>query len=278
MSIGSVGSHSMLGTYDPPLFYLHEQLTHVHTGKGLSALILGGTGAAGSLVLQEILASPHFARVSEYGRRITAAEKIVVGKEKLEQKVMNYEDLESSGLRDGKWDVIFIALGTSSITAKNRDEFTRVDKEYVVNAAREAKSSDPEHRQRLLYISAIYANPSSYLFYFRSKGLTERALAQLGYDDFIAIRPASFGGVHREVKRPAEEFLSTFFRGLTFLTGSVNLHIHLSRLAMGIRMVGEMGSSELPSGLATSVVSPEGTYTALINGSILALTDSNEAR
>ena len=78
------------------------------TRAGLSALILGATGATGKVLLQELLASPSYSSVSEYGRHVTEQEKLVAGKEKLEQKVIDFERLEEAGLKDGKWDVVFI--------------------------------------------------------------------------------------------------------------------------------------------------------------------------
>jgi oxidoreductase len=39
---------------------------------------------------------------------VTAAEQITAGKDKLEQKVVDFEKIEESGLASGKWDVVFI--------------------------------------------------------------------------------------------------------------------------------------------------------------------------
>ena len=51
-----------------------------------SALIIGATGQTGGHLLKELLASPHFSKVGEYGRRVTAPDTLAEGKEKLEQK------------------------------------------------------------------------------------------------------------------------------------------------------------------------------------------------
>lgn len=75
---------------------------------GKSALVLGATGATGRFLLQELLSSPAYSRVGEYGRRVTAPEAITTGKEKLEQKTIDFEKLSESGLKNGKWDVVFI--------------------------------------------------------------------------------------------------------------------------------------------------------------------------
>jgi len=76
--------------------------------SGKSAVILGATGQTGRYVLRNLLASSEFTRVAEYGRRVTPADQITIGKEKLEQKVIDFEKIEESGLKDGKWDVVYI--------------------------------------------------------------------------------------------------------------------------------------------------------------------------
>lgn len=73
-----------------------------------TALIIGATGQAGRVLLRELLASNHFTKVGEYGRSVTPTSDITVGKEKLEQKVINFDKLEEAGLQDGRWDVVYI--------------------------------------------------------------------------------------------------------------------------------------------------------------------------
>lgn len=46
--------------------------------------------------------------MGEYGRRVTSIEQIESGKEKLEQKTIDFEKLEEAGLNARKWDVVFI--------------------------------------------------------------------------------------------------------------------------------------------------------------------------
>lgn len=81
---------------------------HLYEPSGKSALLIGATGQTGRHVLQNVLSSSHFTRVGEYGRRVTPSEEITTGKDKLEQKVIDFEKIEESGLKDGKWDVVFI--------------------------------------------------------------------------------------------------------------------------------------------------------------------------
>ena len=63
----------------------------------------------GKHVLRELVLSKEFTRILEAGRRVTPLDKLPVeAKDKLEQKVIDFEKIEEAGLAEGKWDVIFI--------------------------------------------------------------------------------------------------------------------------------------------------------------------------
>jgi oxidoreductase len=243
-----------------------------------SALIFGATGQTGRHLLRELIASSTFTRVCEAGRNVTPAEELPAqASGKLEQKVIDFERLEEAGLKEGQWDVVFIAcvwlvsvfspslhdsstrvflyrMGTTAKNAGSQENFTKIDKEYVepffdhldkfsssplyiyissfsvtahvffsyvVNAAKVAKT---DKDQRLIYVSVcssfepvgfsshiiIYfmqvtgANPTSSILYPRSKGLTEQALAELGYKDTISFRPTALSNTNRPQPRFAE--------------------------------------------------------------------------
>ena len=76
--------------------------------SGKSALIIGATGAVGKNLLRELVASSEFTRVGEYGRRVTPKDKLGEGSSKVEQKAIDFEKLDEAGLKDGKWDVVFV--------------------------------------------------------------------------------------------------------------------------------------------------------------------------
>ena len=71
-------------------------------------MIIGATGAVGKNLLRELVASSEFTRVGEYGRRVTPKDKLGEGSSKLEQKAIDFEKLDEAGLKDGKWDVVFV--------------------------------------------------------------------------------------------------------------------------------------------------------------------------
>jgi len=234
---------------------------------GQSALLIGATGATGKYLLKDLLSSPHFTRVGEYGRRITPLEQITSGKEKLEQKTINFEQLEDAGLKAGRWDVVFVIIGSSARAAGSAAAFEKVDREYVVNVAQAAKTDDENHSQRLVYLSSQGANASSTFLYFRSKGLTELALADSGYNDTIVMRPlflrgGKSGGMVEAIAASVSGFFALF---------SNDIGITRCDLARSMRIAGQVGSSALPP-LAKAVREGNDTpFTVIGNRGAVAL-------
>lgn len=78
-----------------------------------TALIIGATGQTGRHLLQSLLESPRYTRVAEYGRHLTPKDSIKTGLNKLEQKVIDFDNLPEAKLPEGKWDVVFITYASS---------------------------------------------------------------------------------------------------------------------------------------------------------------------
>ncbi|KAF8999365.1 hypothetical protein BDZ89DRAFT_1249909 [Hymenopellis radicata] len=202
-----------------------------------TALIIGATGQVGSNVLRELLASSHYSKVGEYGRRLTDISSLGAGKEKLEQKNIDFEKLGESGLKDGKWDVVFITLGTNKKSAGSAEAFEKIDRTYVVNSAKEARVEGLT--QRVVYCSSIGADPKSSVLYSRSKGLTEQELSGLGYSDAIMYRPAVIAGTNRAEKRMTETVFTSITGVLSHFTSAVEIK--------SLAMAGFLGTEGLPA-------------------------------
>jgi len=231
----------------------------------LSAAVIGATGLIGKLLLPSLVESPHFSTVGEFGRRVTTP--APNGTAKLVQRVIDFENLSESGLQDGAWDVVYITLGTTRALAGSMEAFSRIDKDYVVNAARQARV--PGRKQRLVYLSSYSANPKSFIPYSKSKGLTELELAQIGYDDFIVLRPGMFRGVDRSgTARESEShsFIATLAQ--RFLTGA-----DVQDIVAAVRLAGELGAAGLPSGVVSNSHStdPKHPHVVLENDAVIAL-------
>ncbi|KAH9944695.1 hypothetical protein B0H21DRAFT_823213 [Amylocystis lapponica] len=247
--------------------------------SGQSALLIGATGQVGSHILHELLASPHYTRVGEYGRRVTSAEHITAGKEKLEQRTINFDKVEDEDLRAGRWDVVFIALGTTRKNAGSEAAFEKIDREYVINSARAAKTEEPGHTQRLVYISSQGASPSSSFLYMRSKGLTEVGLAALGYHDTIILRP----GLLTEVNRSESRFFESAAISIVGVLNKVSLFTSVSAsiktVAKAARITGEIGSAGIPASIPTLKAGDDkAPFTLIENQGILALANAFKAK
>ncbi|KAG1860473.1 hypothetical protein C8R48DRAFT_604953 [Suillus tomentosus] len=228
-----------------------------------TALILGATGATGRLLLRELLANDQWSKVGEYGRRVTPEADLPQNRGKLEQKTINFENLEAAGLKDGRWDVVFVTLGTTRANAGSAEMFEKIDREYVVNACKAAKTDDPEHQQRVVYLSSGGANPSSYFLYQRSKGLTELGIARLGYADTIVFRPGFLKGAQRANKRLPETIAGYVTGVASHFTSSVEIHVPV--LAKAIMKAGILGSSGLRPAVGATKAGQEGAWFTLID-------------
>jgi len=221
--------------------------------------------------LTELLSASHFTKVGEYGRRTTAPALIPAeNASKLEQKTIDFEN--PGNLSEGKWDVVVITLGTTRKAAGSAAAFEKIDREYVVNAARAAKSKDPNHKQRLVYLSSIGANASSPFLYMRSKGLTEIALAELGYSDTIIFRPGFLAGPRETPKtfsRASDAALGYLFGAAACLTNSAQ--IEMSTLAKSIALAAQFGAARLPPAAGAWKEGTSAPFTVLNNGGALAL-------
>ncbi|KAJ7708830.1 hypothetical protein B0H17DRAFT_1031011 [Mycena rosella] len=239
-----------------------------------TALILGATGQVGGFLLKELLASPHITRVGEFGRRTTSPEGLTVGQDKLEQKTIDFEKPEAAGLRDSTWDVVFIALGTTAKAAGSSEAFERIDREYVINAARAAKSDS--HPQRLIYVSSGGADSKSRFLYPRSKGLTEEGLASLGYEDTVVFRPGLLAGTNRPESRPAEKFASVITGLLAHVSSSVEIKVAV--LAKSLVKAAQLGSAALPTVAGATQQGKAGArFTLIGNAGALALAKQLES-
>ncbi|KAF9446893.1 hypothetical protein P691DRAFT_732389 [Macrolepiota fuliginosa MF-IS2] len=238
-----------------------------------SALIIGATGQTGRVLLRELLASPQFTKVGEYGRSVTSASDITVGKDKLEQKVINFDKLEEAGLPDGRWDVVYITLGTTSKLAGSAAAFEKIDRDYVINAAKAAKVHDLH--QRVVYLSSGGANPSSSFLYPRSKGQTEIGLAGLGYSDTVIFRPGLLAGAQRKDSRIAEQLFGYVTGALSHFSKSVEIQIPV--LASAIYRAGILGSNALPANAEASAVNKDDVnFTVIPNSGAIALGSAKE--
>src|SRR5689334_12232578 len=134
------------------------------------AIVFGASGFVGSHLLQMLLASPDYDRVTVIVRKPVA-----ISHAKLHVLIGDYRTLPL--LRSQiQGDDLFLTLGTSRKSSPDPAEYYQVDHDYPVLAARIAKENGVKS---VFVVTAVGADLKSAFSYTRTKGEVERDLIQL---------------------------------------------------------------------------------------------------
>lgn len=158
----------------------------------------------GGHCLELLLEDDAYLRVVSLGRRETGRQH-----PKLEEHLIDFERLkDSSHLFRG--DDLFCCLGTTIKKAGSQAAFRQVDFTYPVEAARIASENGTA---QFLLVSAIGADSGSRIFYNRTKGEVEEAVAKFPFRGVQIFRPSLLLGERREFRageRMAEKAMKLF--------------------------------------------------------------------
>ncbi|MBX4271384.1 NAD-dependent epimerase/dehydratase family protein [Clostridium estertheticum] len=156
-----------------------------------TALVVGATGLVGGNLVNMLLEAPEYEKVIVWVRKST-----VINNKKLEEKIINFELLDTYKLEDTV-NHIFCCLGTTIKKAKSKEAFKKVDLEYVVSLAMKAKKNDVS---QFLVISAMGSDVKSAVFYNKVKGQMENELSNLGLRGLKIFRPSLLLGDRTEFR------------------------------------------------------------------------------
>ena len=143
-------------------------------------LLAGGTGLVGSAVLELALADTRVASVIAPTRLALAPHRKLHNPLLLDLGAFDEQALPL------RVDSVICALGTTMRQSGSRDQFRRVDFEYPMRIARIAYLHGAS---TFVLTSASGASTRSPVFYTRTKGQLERALAGIGYPSLTFVRP-----------------------------------------------------------------------------------------
>lgn len=145
--------------------------------------ITGATGVVGSRALQHLLARGDVGQVVALGRRV-----LELQHPKLVSRVADLQQVEAmvSALPESI-DAAICGLGTTMKQAGSKEAFRAVDYDAVVNFG---KAALQRGAKRFVLVSAIGSNARSSVFYSRTKGEAEDALAKLGFAQVTFLRPS----------------------------------------------------------------------------------------
>lgn len=159
----------------------------------LTAVIIGATGLTGNLVLEELLKDNDFKTV-----RILTRRNVKIIHPKLEQEIVNFNDLDDYTKKFGEGDVIFCCIGTTQKKVKGDKElYKQIDYDIPIHAA---SIGIAKGFKKFLIVSAIGANEKSSNFYVSLKGKIENALKQFHFDSLDIFQPSLLNGNRNETR------------------------------------------------------------------------------
>ena len=175
----------------------------------LSALVIGSSGLIGNFVLEELLKDDQYSKV-----RILVRRQLKLQHTKLQQELVNFDDINDYKSKFGKGDAIFCCVGTTLKKVKgDKIKYIKIDFDIAVNAAKIGNSAG---YPKYLLVSSLGANSASSNFYLQLKGKTEDAIKQFPFKDIFIFRPSLLLGSRNE-SRPGEKIMQTIMKGISFL-------------------------------------------------------------
>lgn len=155
-----------------------------------TALLAGATGLVGRGILAGLLADPQVGSVHTLGRR----------DDHTPHPKLTHHKVDFAALPPvPPVDEVYLALGTTIKVAGSRPAFRAVDHEANLAVAKAARAAGA---RRLGLVSAMGADARSSVFYNRTKGELEDALATLGYEGLVIARPSFLHGDRTALGQP----------------------------------------------------------------------------
>ncbi|MDF1629818.1 MAG: NAD(P)H-binding protein [Alcanivoracaceae bacterium] len=155
------------------------------------AVVLGATGLVGGLLLSRLLQRDDWQQVTVLGRRAPE-----LTHPKLRFVEANLDQM-ANYLADFSVDDVFCCLGTTLRQAGSKEAFARVDLDYCVAAAEQAKSAGAG---RFIMVSAVNADPGALAFYARTKGLAEQQIVDKKIPLTFFMQPSLLKGARNEFR------------------------------------------------------------------------------
>ncbi len=202
------------------------------------AVIIGASGLIGNHLVEQILQDNHFSII-----RILVRRKLEFNHPKLQQMLVNFNDIKDYTNNFGEGDIIFCCVGTTQKKVKgDRVAYETVDHDIPVHAA---QIGIKKAFKKFLIVSSVGADPSSSNFYLQLKGKTEKDIEQFAFDSISIFRPSMLLGKRKE-RRPAEKIGQFIMQAFSFMfIGSLNKYHPLKAKDVANAMIAESKKAEL---------------------------------
>lgn len=152
--------------------------------------LAGATGLVGREILKGLVADASVAAIHLLGRRALEAPAA-----KVVSHVVDFHALPALP----RVDEVYLALGTTIKIAGSQEAFRAVDLDANLAVARAAIAAGAK---RAGLVSAMGASSKSAIFYSRTKGELEDALAALAFEALVIARPSVLAGDRATLGQP----------------------------------------------------------------------------
>ncbi|MCC9041983.1 NAD(P)H-binding protein [Myroides sp. M-43] len=177
----------------------------------MKALVIGGTGATGKVLVRQLLCDDDFHEVVIFIRKGWE-----INHPKLISHIVDFDKIDQwKHLIVG--DVAFSCLGTTIKQAGSKKNQWHIDYDYVMQFAQYAKANRVDN---FVLLSAKGASDRSTFFYSKLKGTLERSILNLHFENTIILRPGLLirPGTDRFGERIAAKLLR-FFNAIHLFKG-----------------------------------------------------------
>ncbi len=151
------------------------------------AVIIGGSGAVGSNVLNALFQSESCQSVISLGRKEIDTSKFTGNFSKCKQSIVNFDNLAANQDLFQGIDVAFCTLGVGQPSKVSKEEFWKVDVEYASSFAKLCAQSGVKYFNLL---SSADANPDSKVHYLKAKGILQDRIINLGFKGTFLFQPS----------------------------------------------------------------------------------------
>ena len=157
----------------------------------------------------------------------------------------DFDDLVAGGSLP-PCDHVYICLGTTMKKAGSKDAFWKVDFEYSMAVAKQAREAGAT---TLSLVSSVGANSASSNFYLHTKGALENAITALGFPTVNIYRPGLLLG-NRNERRPLEALGIYLFKAIgPLFIGSLRKYRGIDVDLLAAAMVENAASTHIPTGI-----------------------------
>ena len=161
--------------------------------QGKTAVVVGASGLIGRHLVQQLLNDPDFGTV-----RILVRQPLRLQHPKLQEQIVNFNDLDDLSVKTGSGDCFFCCVGTTrKKVGGDKTAYRKVDYDIPIHTARLAVQ---QGFNQYLLVSAVGANPVAANFYLQLKGSVEEDIVQYPFMAIHIFRPSMLLGNRNEFR------------------------------------------------------------------------------